>query len=209
MKRIMNAAVLAVLATTVLTACAPTMREVPIESLQNEEMRQVAEKARQEGYNEAMAVANVQIQEKVTTFLRKYKGEMLYLEMVKAGVLMPGQVEMRYMPPSPSDDGLSYVAPTFAWKVNQLPQFVAEESTNWMKRDEANFCYFFLKSYGSDVEASKAMGRMEKPDSVFLTTVAYGDMSGKWSVIGKTVASLCEDNMLFFEERGYKPIRVR
>lgn len=190
-------------------SCAPTMREISKETIENAEVAELLEKARQEGYNEAMTVANAQVQEKVMSFLRKYKNEMLYLEAVKAGVLQPGQVGMFYVPGKTSEDGFSFSAPTFAWQVIQQPQFLADEATNWWKKDEANFCYFFLQAYKSEADAAKAVGKIQKPDSVLLSAVPYGDQSGKFAVIGKTVAAACEDSMNYFENNGFKPVKVR
>lgn len=190
-------------------SCAPTIKHVSKEVIESELSKESYEKGRQDGYNEAMTVLRVQMEEKIAKFLQKYKNELLYLEFVKAGILEPGQVSMAYVEGKQGADGSSWTAPTFEWRLISPPRFVPEKMASWWRKDEANFCYFYIKTFDSDLSAIKAIGMMQKPEETFLMSVPYADNSGRWAVIGKSPILTCDENINFYMERGYNPIRVR
>lgn len=192
-----------------VAGCAPTVRVVGKDAIISEEAKQAQETGRKEGYEEAVVVCRAENEANVQGFMRSYKNEMLYVEAVKAGVLKPGQVRMVYSPGKVSEDGSSFSAPTLTWKLASPPQFMAEEAMAWWKRDEVNYCYFILKSYESETMALKAVGSIDKPDHIFLTSMPYSDTSGKWAVIGKAVAVKCDEAITALKGKGFNALRVK
>lgn len=193
----------------VLSGCSgPTIRQIPEAEVTKEEVRVAKEEGRLQGYKEAITVARAEAEDRLVKFMKQYKSELLYIEAVKAGILKPGRVEMVYSPGTVSNDGMTYAAPGFSWRVMSPPQFMADETTKWWKRDEANFCYFFISSYTGEKEAIRAVGTMEKPGGVLLTTMPYAD-GQSWAVIAKTAKPVCDDTMVFFQNKGLSPIKVK
>lgn len=205
MKRIMLIALLGML----IAGCAPTIQQIDTNAVEAEAIRIAREEGRQQAYNEALTVARAEMDQRLQEFMTKYKNEFLYIQTVKAGMLKPGQVEMIYMPGRVSPDGSTYSAPGFTWKVLAAPQFQADEVNRWWKRDEANFCYFFLKTYNSEKEAMNAVGSTEKPPAVLLSSVRQGDSSDKWAMIGKSPTTECQNSVAFYQKRGFTPVQVR
>jgi hypothetical protein len=179
------------------------------EIIESKALEEAKMKARQDGYNEAMATMQAKMDTKIADFLREYRGKMLYLKTVQAGVLEPGQVAMTYVEGQAGADGSTWVAPTFAWKVVSPPRFSEERAAVWWSNDKLNFCYFFIKGFSNNIDAVKAVGTMAKPDGVFLMSTPYADNSGRWAVIGKSVIAKCEESYKFYEDKGYDPVRVR
>jgi len=189
-------------------ACAPTIRAIPDEVMENEAVKAAYEKGREDGRKDASVLAKQEIEEKLGGFVRKYRDEMLYLELVKGGVLKPAQVSMVYIPGRVSQDGGTFSAPSLSWKVVSPPQFVSEESTKWMNKDRANFCYFLIDTFNTEKDAYTFVGRTQKPEGVFLSSVSHGDSSGKWAVIGKTSTGNCTNAMNFYKASGHHTVRI-
>lgn len=192
-----------------LTGCAtPEIRAIPEEVIKDEAVKSAYEKGREDGRADAASLARQQIEEQLGGFVRKYRDELLYLELVKGGVLKPAQVSMVYVPGRVSDDGSSFSAPALSWKVVQPPQFISDESTKWLNKDRANFCYFLIKAFGMEKDAISFVGRSDKPGGVFLSMVPHGDSSGKFAVIGKTLVGNCETAMTFYKKKGHNTVRI-
>ncbi len=189
--------------------CAPTIRQIPESMLKDEERKVSFEEGRKQGFADGVTVTRAEYDGKMTEFMNQYKGELLYVEAVKAGILRPGQVEMAYSPGAVSGDGGSFSAPAFKWRVTSPPQFQADESMRWWKKDEANFCYLFLRDYPDQRSALQAVASVEKPGSVLLTAMPYSDGTGRWAVIAKTIADVCDDAVSLYQARGFSPVRVQ
>lgn len=197
-----------IMAMAVISGCAPTIRAIPDEIMKDEALKEAYEKGREEGRRDAGALAKQEIEEKLGGFMRTYRDEMLYLELVKGGVLRPAQVSMVYMPGKVSDDGGTFSAPSLSWKVVSPPQFIPDESNKWMNRDRSNFCYFLIETFNTEKDAYSFVGRTQKPGAVFLSSVSHGDSSGKWAVIGKTVKGNCDAAMNFYKTKGHNAVRI-
>ena len=202
--------VLAVLLATVLLAgCStPVIRAMPEEIIKDEALKSAYEKGREDGRADAASLARQQIEEQLGGFVRKYRDELLYLELVKGGALKPAQVSMVYVPGRVSDDGASFSAPSLSWKIVQPPQFISDESTKWLNKDRANFCYFLIRTFDTEKDATSFVGRSEKPGGVFLTMVPHGDSSGRFAVIGKTLTGNCGNAMTFYKKKGNNTVRI-
>jgi len=188
--------------------CAPTIRAVPESVIESESLRTAREEGREEGRREGAQLCRQELEERLRDFVRRYRDELLYLELVKGGAILPAQVRLIYNPARISQDGSSYSAPTLVWKIVSPPQFVAHESGgDWLSRDRANFCYFIVDSFPTEAEAFRFLGNCAKPGDVFLTIAPHGD-GGKWAVIGKAFKSGCEGAMEFYRKLGRQPVRV-
>lgn len=191
-----------------LMGCAPTIRAIPDEVMKDEALKAAYDKGREEGRRDAGVLAKQELEEQLGGFVRKYRDEMLYLELVKGGVLKPAQVSMVYIPGKVSEDGGTFSAPSLSWKVVSPPQFVPDESTRWMNKDRANFCYFLIETFNTEKDAYSFVGRSQKPPAVFLSSVSHGDSSGKWAVIGKTMTGNCTNAMNFYKGKGHHTVRI-
>lgn len=188
--------------------CAPTIRAVPEDVIESESVRTAREEGKEEGRREGSRLCRQELEERLRDFVRRYRDEFLYLELVKGGVIIPAQVRLTYNPAKISRDGSSYSAPTLVWKIVSPPRFVSEESGgDWLSRDRANFCYFLVDSFTTEGEAFLFLGTCAKPDDVFLTIAPYGD-GGKWAVIAKAFKARCDGAMAFYRKLGRQAIRV-
>lgn len=200
---------MAILLGVSLTGCAaPEIRAIPEEIIKNEELKSAYEKGREDGRADAASLARQQIEEQLGGFVRKYRDELLYLELVKGGVLKPARVSMVYLPGRVSDDGASFSAPSLSWKVVAPPQFISDESTKWLNKDRANFCYFLIKTFSTEMDATSFVGGSDKPGGVFLSMVPHGDAPGKFAVIAKTLTGNCENAMTFYRKKGHTAVRI-
>lgn len=190
------------------SGCAPTIRAVPRDVIEEESLKNAMEQGREEGRREGLRVCRHEMEERLRDFSRTYRDELLYLELTKGGAIRPAQVRLVYNPGRISADGSSYSAPTLVWKIVSPPQFVSDESGgDWLSRDRANFCYFLIGSFLTEAEAFSFVGSSGKPDDVFITTAPHGD-GKKWAVIGKTFKRGCGNAMTFFKERGHQVIVI-
>jgi hypothetical protein len=188
--------------------CAPTIRAVPEDVIESEAVRIAREEGREQGRREGSRLCREEMDERLRDFVRRYRDELLYLELTKGGAIVPAQVRLIYNPAKISRDGSSYSAPTLVWKIVSPPQFVSDESgEGWLGRDRANFCYFLVDSFATEAEAFQFVGGSRKPDDVFLTTAPHGD-GGKWAVIGKAFKAKCDVAMSFYRKLGRQAIRV-
>lgn len=201
---------LAVLAAACLASsgCAPTIRAVPRDVIESESLKNAREQGREEGRKEGLLVCRQEMEERLRDFSRRYRDELLYLELTRGGAIRPPQVRLIYNPGRISTDGSSYNAPTLVWKIVSPPQFISDESGNdWLSRDRANFCYFLIGSFETEDEAFSFVGSSEKPDDVFLTSAPHGD-GKKWAVIGKTFRRGCDGAVAFYKKLGHPAIRI-
>jgi len=188
--------------------CAPTIRAVPEHDNESESLRTAREEGKEEGRREGSRLCRQEMEERLRDFVREYRDELLYLELVKGGAIIPAQVRLIYSPAKISRDGSSYSAPTLVWKIVSPPRFVSDESGgDWLGRDRANFCYFLVDSFATEAEAFSFLGSSAKPDDVFLTIAPHGD-GGKWAVIAKTFKTKCEGAMTFYRKLGRQAIKV-
>ncbi|MHB8108856.1 MAG: hypothetical protein ACYDHW_02360 [Syntrophorhabdaceae bacterium] len=188
--------------------CAPTIREVSQDVIENEGLRNAREEGRETGRREGSNLCKQEMDDRLRDFVRKYRDELLYLELVKGGAITPAQVRLIYNPAKISKDGSSYFAPNLVWKIVSPPQFLSDDSSgDWLKRDRANFCYFAVDSFATESEAFIFLGNTPKPDDVFLTIAPHGN-SGKWSVIAKAFRSKCDTAMAYYKKLGRQAIRV-
>ncbi len=188
--------------------CAPTIRTVSEDVIEAEAVRIAREEGREEGRREGSRLCKEELDERLRDFVRRYRDELLYLELTKGGAIVPAQVRLVYNPAKISRDGSSYSAPTLVWKIVSPPRFVSDESgEGWLGRDRANFCYFLVDSFATEAEAFQFVGNSPKPDDVFLTTAPHGD-AGKWAVIGKTFKARCDVAMAFYKKLGRQAVRV-
>jgi hypothetical protein len=191
-----------------VAGCAPTIRAVPEDVIESESLRTAREEGREEGRREGSRLCRQEMEERLRDFVRKYRDELLYLELVKGGAIIPAQVRLVYNPARISRDGSSYSAPTLGWKIVSPPRFVSDESGgDWLGRDRANFCYFLVDSFATEAEAFLFLGNSAKPDDVFLTMAPHGD-GGKWAVIAKAFKTKCDGAMAFYRKLGRQAIRV-
>ena len=199
------AAAVTILATS---GCTPTIRAIPEDLIESESLKNSKEQGREEGRLEGTAICRREIEEKLRDFVRRYRDELLYIELIKGGAIRPAQVRLIYNPGKISIDGSSYSAPALVWKIVSPPQFVSDEpGSDWFSRDRANFCYFLINSFPTEAEAFSFTGTCAKPDDVFITTAPHGD-GKKWSVIGKTFTSGCGKAMAFFKKLGHPVTRI-
>lgn len=190
------------------SGCAPTIRAVPRDVIEEESLKNAREQGREEGRRGGLQVCRHEMEERLRDFSRRYRDELLYLELTKGGAIRPAQVRLIYNPGKISADGSSYSAPTLVWKIVSPPQFVSDESGgDWLSRDRANFCYFLIDSFSTEAEAFSFVGSSGKPDDVFITSAPHGD-GKKWAVIGKTFKQGCAGAMAFFKKRGHQVIRI-
>lgn len=188
--------------------CAPAIREISQDVVETEALRNAREEGREQGRREGSHLCRQEMDERLRDFVRKYRDELLYLELVKGGAITPAQVRLFYNPAKISQDGSSYSAPNLVWKIVSAPQFVSDDSSgDWLKRDRANFCYFSIDSFATESEAFLFLGNIAKPDDVFLTIAPHGD-SGKWSVIAKAFRSKCDKAMTFYRKLGRQAVRI-
>ncbi|MBT9166685.1 MAG: hypothetical protein DDT19_00009 [Syntrophomonadaceae bacterium] len=200
------------LVTLVLTGCSPAIRKLPKEDIKDEAIKQKIAEAKAEGektgFAKAKTLCEAKMTEELSALIRKYRKEMMYLEFVRGGLILPGQVTMRYNPGVVSDDGSSFISPTLSWKITAPPVFLPQEIAKWERKDKDNFCYLFLKVFPSETEAMREVGRAEKPADAFLMSVVYADGSNRYAVIAKAPKESCDKTMDFFKGRGYLPVRV-
>ena len=186
----------------------PHHQAVPEDVIEAEAVRIAREEGREEGRREGSRLCKEELDERLRDFVRRYRDELLYLELTKGGAIVPAQVRLIYNPARISRDGSSYSAPTLIWKIVSPPRFVSDESgEGWFGRDRANFCYFLVDSFPTEAEAFQFVGGSPKPDDVFLTTAPHGD-GGKWAVIGKAFKARCDVAMAFYRKLGRQAIRV-
>ncbi len=190
------------------SGCAPTIRAVPEDVIESESLKNAREQGREEGRREGSRICRQEMEEKLRDFVRRYRDELLYLELTKGGAIRPAQVRLIYNPGKISSDGSSYSAPTLVWKIVSPPQFISDDTGgDWLGRDRANFCYFLIDSFATEAEAFSFVGTSGKPDDVFITTAPHGE-GKKWAAIGKTFRSGCDSAMAFYKKRGHPAIKV-
>ena len=201
--------VLAVMAILpVSMGCSPTIRQISDDVIESEAVRAARDEGKQQGRQDAVGLCRAEMDERLRDFVRKYRDELLYLELVKGGAILPAQIRLIYNPAKISKDGSSYFAPNLMWKIVSPPQFVSDDSqSDWLKKDRANFCYFVIDSFATEGEAFLFLGTVKKPDDVFLTTAPHGD-SGKWAVIAKVFRARCDSAVAFYKKLGRQPIVV-
>jgi len=191
-----------------VAGCAPTIRAVPEDVIESESVRIAREEGKEEGRREGSRLCKQELEERLRDFVRRYRDELLYLDLTKGGAILPAQGSLIYNPAKISRDGSSYSAPTLVWKIMSPPQFVSDDSGgDWLSRDRANFCYFLVDSFATEAEAFLFLGNSPKPDDVFLTIAPHGD-GGKWAVIGKAFKAKCDGAMVFYRNLGRQAIRV-
>lgn len=191
-----------------LAGCAPTIRAVPEDVIESESIRIAREEGREEGRREYSRLCKEELEERLRDFVRRYRDELLYLELTKGGAILPAQVRLIYNPAKISRDGSSYSAPTLVWRIVSPPQFVSDESGgDWLSRDRANFCYLLVDSFATEAEAFSFLGSSPKPDDVFVTIAPHGE-GGKWAVIAKVFKTKCDGAMAFYKKLGRQAIRV-
>lgn len=191
-----------VAALVMCSACAPTIRAIPENVIENEKLKVIKAEAREEGRKEAAAVYKAQFEEVMNKFIRSYKDELLYNQMVKGGILKPGQVSMTYVPGQVNPDGNVFSSPRLEWKILSPPQFIPDEASAWSGRDRANFCYFWITSAPSETDALQLVGKIEKPENVLISSTPYGDGTGRWAILGKAPKAECAGAVSFFKARS-------
>ncbi len=200
--------VLLVLIFLVSWGCSPAIRQISNDAIEKESVLAARDEGRQQGRQEGINICRTEIDEMLRDFVRRYRDQLLYLELVKGGAIMPAQVRLVYNPAKISSDGSSYSAPGLTWKIVSPPQFVSNDAQgDWLKKDRANFCYFLVESFFTESEAFLFLGNTKKPDDAFLTIAPYGD-GGRWAVIGKAFKGRCDDTMLFYKRLGRQPARI-
>ena len=188
--------------------CSPAIRQISSDAIEKESVLAARDEGRQQGRQEGMSICRTEMDEMLRDFVRKYRDQLLYLELVKGGAITPAQVRLVYNPAKISGDGSSYSAPGLTWKIVSPPQFVSDDAQGgWLKKDRANFCYFLVESFFTEGEAFLFLGNAKKPDDVFLTMAPYGD-GGRWAVIGKAFKGRCDDALSFYKKLGRQPIRI-
>ncbi len=188
--------------------CSPAIRQISSDAIEKESVLAARDEGRQEGRREGMALCRAEMDEMLRDFVRKYRDQLLYLELIKGGAIMPAQVRLVYNPAKISGDGSMYSAPGLTWKIVAPPQFVSDDAGgDWLKKDRANFCYFLIESFFTESEAFLFLSNTKKPDDVFLTIAPYGE-GGRWAVIGKAFKGTCDDALSFYKKFGRQPIRI-
>jgi hypothetical protein len=200
--------VVIVLAFLASWGCSPAIRQISSDAIEKESVLTARDEGRQEGRQEGMNICRTEMDEMLRDFVRKYRDQLLYLELVKGGAIMPAQIRLVYNPAKISGDGSSYSAPGLTWKIVSPPQFVSDDAQGgWLRKDRANFCYFLVESIFTEGEAFLFLGNAKKPDDVFLTMAPYGD-GGRWAVIAKAFKGRCDDALAFYKKLGRQPIRI-
>lgn len=200
--------IIGVLISILIVGCSPTIKQISDNAIETEAVLIARDEGRQQGRQEGINLCRLEMDERLRDFVRKYRDQLLYLELVKGGAILPAQIRLIYNPSKISRDGSSYSAPNLTWKIVSPPQFISDDSQgDWLKKDRANFCYFLIESFATEAEAFLFLGNTKKPDDVFLTTAPHGD-GGRWAVIAKAFKSNCDDAMSFYNRLGRQPIRI-
>ncbi|MRR24170.1 hypothetical protein EG830_14460 [bacterium] len=195
-------------AAAMVFGCSPTIKQISPEAIEAEAVSAARDEGRQQGRQEGITLCRQEMDETLRDFVRKYRDQLLYLELVKGGAILPAQVRLIYNPAKISRDGSSYSAPNLMWKIVSPPQFITDDSQgDWMKKDRANFCYLLIDSFVTEAEAFLFLGSTKKPDDLFLTIAPHGD-NGRWAVIGKAFRSKCDDGVSFYKNLGRQPIKL-
>ena len=191
-----------------VVGCSPTIKQISDSAIEAEAVVAARDEGRQQGRQEGINLCRLEMDERFRDFVRKYRDQLLYLELVKGGAILPAQVRLIYNPARISGDGSSYSAPNLTWKIVAPPQFVADDSqSDWLKKDRANFCYLLIDSFATEAEAFLFLSNIKQPDDVFLTTAPHGD-SGRWAVLAKVFKSHCDDAISFYKKLGRQPIKI-
>lgn len=193
---------------TLFGGCAPTIRQISRDAIEAEAVVAARDEGRQQGRQEGISLCRQEMDGQLRDFARKYSDQLLYLELVKGGAILPAQVRLVYNPARISRDGSSYSAPNLTWKIVSPPQFISDDSQgDWLKKDRSNFCYFLVDSFATEAEAFLFLGITKKPDNVFLSTAPHGD-NGRWAVLGKAFKSNCDDAMSFYKKLGRQSVKI-
>lgn len=193
---------------TLFSGCAPTIKQISLDAIETEAVATARDEGRQQGRQEGISLCRQEMDDQLRDFVRKYRDQLLYLELVKGGAILPAQVRLIYNQAKISRDGSSYSAPNLTWKIVSPPQFISDDSQgDWLKKDRANFCYFLIDSFATEAEAFLFLGNTRKPDDIFLTTAPHGD-NGRWAVLGKAFKSNCDDAMSFYKKLGRQPTKI-
>ncbi|MBP1750784.1 MAG: hypothetical protein H6Q52_3323 [Deltaproteobacteria bacterium] len=188
--------------------CAPTIKQISDNAIETEAVLTARDEVRQQGRQEGINLCRLEMDERLRDFIRKYRDQLLYLELVKGGAILPAQIRLIYNPAKISHDGSSYSAPNLTWKIVSAPQFVSDDSQgDWLNKDRANFCYFLVESFFTENEAFLFLGNTKKPPEVFLTIAPHGD-NGRWAVVAKAFKTKCDDAVSFYKKLGRQPIKV-
>ncbi len=80
------------------TGCTPTIRAVPEDVIESEAVRVAREEGREQGRREGSRLCKEELDERLRDFVRRYRDELLYLELTKGGAIVPAQVRLIYNP---------------------------------------------------------------------------------------------------------------
>ncbi len=200
--------IVAMLIPILIVGCSPAIRQISDDAIEKEAVLIARDEGRQEGRREGVNLCRLEMDEQLRDFVRKYRDQLLYLELVKGGAILPAEVRLIYNQAKISRDGSSYSAPNLTWRIVSPPQFISDDSQgDWLKKDRANFCYFLVESFATEAEAFLFLGNTKKPDDVFLTTAPHGD-GGRWAVLAKAFKPNCDAAMSFYNKLGRQPIRI-
>ncbi len=99
--------ILGILMVILMNGCAPTIRQISDDAIETEAVLNARDEGRQQGRQEGINLCRLEMDERLRDFIRKYRDQLLYLELVKGGAILPAQVRLVYNPANISRDGSS------------------------------------------------------------------------------------------------------
>lgn len=197
----------------ILTACTPTIKKISQETIDDFNYQRGVNDGIEIGYNMAIEVARKEYEDRMFTQLSKFKEHVLYLQLVKGGILEPARVVTELVDGQVSGDGKSYVSPYLKWSVVKDPSFNLDRSLRWKQRDDENFCYLFIVAFDDYKKALKELSIIQRPKSgyiVLFDIVRRISQNNKdkfdYALIAKVPRGYCTEARDFYTMRGYDVI---
>lgn len=188
--------------------CAATQQVVSKEDIEQEQYKRGYEEGVEKGYQKAITACQAEYRDRLLDQAKKYQEQLLYLGLVKGGIIEPARVSMEYIPERFSGDGQSYSPPAIRWRISSPPRFTIL-ANKWFLRERENYCYFHIKDFVSQSEAAQFLDSLKKPENhiVFTDMVKHASQN-KWAVIGKSPWQECKPVIDFYKQQGFEVIEI-
>lgn len=209
----MKTKMLLIVMISLLVGCAPTIKKIAQEDIDDFNYYRGVNDGIDIGYRMAIDVARKEYEDRLYSITGKFKDHLMYLQLVKGGVLEPARVVTEMVGGQISEDGKTYESPYLRWSIIKDPAFNLDKSLRWRQKDDENYCYLLLSIYDDYKKALKELGKIQRPSGGYVVLFDVvrqvnpksesKDDSSRYALIVKTPKSYCGYVKDFYSLRGF------
>ncbi|MEM2056690.1 MAG: hypothetical protein QXY99_05745 [Thermoproteota archaeon] len=164
-------------AVVMLSACAPKVRVVPEETIQERAMSVGKEEGFIAGFNEGVKEGERRAIERYASELEALRDYVLYYVMKENDAVIPARVQRVYVSGEIRDGGNAYTPPHIEYVIVEQPKFNIGKLNEYLSRSA--FRWIVLRKFSNKAEAYLTLNKLEKfHESDYAEVIQVKDGSG-------------------------------